>query len=198
MILKLKDHFDSSTTDRLIAAGNKAEEQMAFYLKRAFSTEPNVYVFHDLRLAADNADDFAQIDHLVLFSRGMVVIESKSVTSKVKINELGEWSRYWDGRWSGFPSPSLQAKRQTEFLNNLLFNNRDKIRRKLLGAMQLSFGMFPMDILVAISDNGTIDREGNHPEVMKADQVTERIKEIIKKRDVSFLSWALKSKSEEK
>lgn len=198
MILKLRDTHRSDESDRFTAAGNKAEDQMSFYLKRAFEWEPNVYVFNDLRLS-DGKGDFAQFDHLVLFAKGMVIIESKSVTSKVKINKLGEWSRFWDGGWRGFASPIQQAKRQVEFLQNLLTAHKTELRGKLLfGTLQRGFRMFPIDILIAISDSGTIQREGEYAEVVKADQVIDQIRALIKKRDVSFFSWAMKSNDEDK
>jgi hypothetical protein len=198
MILKLRDTHRSDESDRFTAAGNKAEDQMSFYLKRAFEWEPNVYVFNDLRLT-DGKGDFAQFDHLVLFAKGMVIIESKSVTSKVKINKLGEWMRLWDGGWRGFASPIQQAKRQVEFLQNLLTAHKTELRGKILfGTLQVGFKMFPIDVLIAISDSGTIQREGEYPEVVKADQVVDRIRALIKKRNVSFFSWAMKSNDEDK
>ena len=61
---------------------------MAFYLKWAFADDPGVHVFHNLRLEVGS--DAAQIDHLILHRGGAVIIESKSVTSSVRINERDE------------------------------------------------------------------------------------------------------------
>lgn len=199
MIMKLRDNEMPAATDRLAIAGAKAEDQMAFYLKRAFEHDPDVTVFNDLRLANDRADDFAQIDHLILFPKGLIVIESKSVTSAVRVNKLGEWERQWDGYWKGFSSPVQQAKRQIEFLQVLLRQHKARLRdTKLFGTVKMGFGMFPMDYFIAISDGGTIKRDGDHLEVVKADQVADKIRETIKKRDISFLKWAVKSNDEEK
>lgn len=48
----------------------------------------------------------------MLHRSGAVIIESKSVTSAVRINERSEWARAWNGRWSGMPSrrKTLQFK----------------------------------------------------------------------------------------
>ena len=85
MILKELEPFQS--TDKLARAGRAAEEQMAFYLRRKFATSPDVRVFNNIRLEKNG--DAAQIDHLVLYKHGVIIIESKSVTSEVKINAQG-------------------------------------------------------------------------------------------------------------
>ncbi len=60
----VKEHHASATTDRFQRAGDEAEKQMAFYLRRAFADDPAVHIFHNLRLEA--GDDAAQIDHLLV------------------------------------------------------------------------------------------------------------------------------------
>src|SRR5574340_855439 len=87
VIAKTKD--PGKPTDRFEQAGTAAEEQMAFYLRRAFADAPDVFVINDLRLV--EADDCAQIDHLVLHAFGMFIIESKSISGEVEVNEHGEW-----------------------------------------------------------------------------------------------------------
>lgn len=48
MIVKQLDSFIPQ--DRFAKAGKEAEEQMSFYLRRAFADDKNIYVFNDLRL----------------------------------------------------------------------------------------------------------------------------------------------------
>ncbi|WP_027482360.1 nuclease-related domain-containing protein [Deinococcus pimensis] len=110
----VKDHHPSPTNDKFQQAGDEAEKQMAFYLRRTFGTDPSVHVFHNLRFEREG--DAAQIDHLILHRYGAVIVESKSVTSAVRINERDEWARQWNGRWTGMSSPVLLAKRQADFL----------------------------------------------------------------------------------
>ena len=86
MIAKELDPFTS--TDKRQLAGRKAEEQMAFYLKRAFEHDDRVRVFNGLRFEREG--DAAQIDHLVFHRWGMILVESKSVTGTVRVNEHGE------------------------------------------------------------------------------------------------------------
>lgn len=83
MIVKELDPFIPQ--DKFAKAGKEAEEQMSFYLRRAFADNKNIYVFNDLCL--EHEDDAAQIDHLIFHQYGVVIIESKSVTNRVEINE---------------------------------------------------------------------------------------------------------------
>lgn len=107
-----------STADKFAKAGRTAEEQMVYYLRRAFKDDKNIYVFNDLRL--EQEQDAAQIDHLILHRYGATIVESKSVTTRIQVNEQGEWSRSFNGSLKGMPSPVLQAQRQAEFLRKYL------------------------------------------------------------------------------
>ncbi len=179
MIKKERDPREHADGDPFALAGAAAEEQMAFYLRRAFVDDPKVYVFHDLRFK-DETGDTAQIDHLVLHPHGIIVIESKSVSTGVSVNKHGEWVRFWNNRPQGMPSPIQQIKRQIDFLRRSLSANSEALlTQKILGIVQPGFRNFPFEMIVAISDRGTIKREIALPEVIKADQVVDRIKEII-------------------
>src|ERR1017187_9656862 len=193
MICKERDSREHPAHDKLSEAGAKAEEQMAFYLKRAFRDDSEAWVFNDLRYETDEGDA-AQIDHLVLHRSGFILIESKSVTSKVRIHQNGEWERLWNNHWQGMPSPIKQVERQLEFLRRALHAYREQLLGKLIfGHGQVGFGSVPFEILVAISDCGSIDRKGDFPEVTKADLVPDRVREIIKrhKKARSLLSLNL-------
>lgn len=159
MIVKELD-TPSTSVDALVKAGRMAEEQMAFYLRRAFKDDPCVRVVNGLRVVYDG--EAAQIDHLVLHPYGLFVIESKSVTTKVKINKHGEWARWYNGSYSGMSSPILQAQRQADVLGDLLLTQRN-----------LSCADLIVDVIVAISDNGLIERpeDVDIRDVCKADQV---------------------------
>ena len=114
----IKELENIKTNDKFEQAGYNAESQLAFYLNREFKDDPLFLVFNNLRF--EKAGDACQIDHLVLHRYGMVIIESKSVTTRVEVNELGEWKRWFNNDWQGMPSPILQAKRQGKFLKDYL------------------------------------------------------------------------------
>lgn len=164
MIKKELDLFVAE--DKYAVAGQKAEEQMAFYLKRFFASSSNVFVLNGIRL--EHNDDAAQMDHLVLHPYGICVVESKSVAGKIQIKDDGQWIRWYGKESTGMASPITQAKLQVRFMRDYL-----NLAVKPKGA----FDRYAFDVLVAISDNGVILRPttGGLPEVCKSDQVAERI-----------------------
>lgn len=177
MILKESD--EKGSLDKFQAFGQRAEKQMAFYLKRAFQENDKICVINDLRIEKDG--DIAQIDHLIVHSYGFIVIESKSVTSEISVNDYGEWSRCYQQQNKGMPSPVEQAKRQAQFLLDYLVSNESHLIRKAL-IFQSSFTNFKFDVLVAISDSGIINRPKKIKieEVYKADQIVEKISALVK------------------
>jgi hypothetical protein len=191
----LKDVDELATSDKYQKAGLSAEKQMAFYLKRAFGNEENVLVINSLRL--EKSGDAAQIDHLILHEYGMIIVESKSVSTKVGVNEYGEWSRLVDGATQGMPSPVKQGQRQAEFLKRYLTPYTDILLKKVVG-IQLKFDKMPIEIIVAISDQGIIARPKTKIDdldyIRKADQVVDKVNEIIaryRKEDKAILSLSL-------
>ncbi len=176
MILKETD--EKEVRGKFQQFGYDAEKQMAYYLMRAFGTDKLIHVINDLRLEKDGV--VAQIDHLVIHRFGFFIIESKSVTTEVSVNEHGEWARYFNNKPKGMPSPVIQAIRQADLLKQLLLeNNKDIMRKSIIG--QGSSGKLKYDVLVAISDSGIIKRGKNAglDEVLKADQITDRIQKAI-------------------
>jgi Nuclease-related domain len=178
VILKGLDPF--TPKDKFEKAGRDAEEQLAFYLRRAFVEDKDILVFNNLRF--EHSHDVAQIDHLILHKYGMIIIESKSVTSKVEINEREEWVRLFGNTSKGMPSPIQQAKRQGEFLKSYL-NQFAPVLLDRIVMLQKYFGGMPIDYIVSISDSGIIKRSKSDSleEVLKADQVPDRVRSIFGK-----------------
>ena len=176
----LKEHqLQETRGDRFQRAGDQAERQMAHYLQRAFGGSGEIHVFNNLRFERSQGDA-AQIDHLVMHRGGMVIVESKSVSTAVRINEREEWSRRWEGQWHGMPSPVLQAERQADLLRCVLQDHCTELRRRsLFGLRQEDFGQWPIDTLVAISDQGLLEAKGQRPSVCKADQVPGRVQTLL-------------------
>jgi hypothetical protein len=177
MILKELDPFTG--TEPFELAGRRAEEQMAFYLRRAFGHDPEVFVMNGLRLEREG--DACQIDHLLVHPFGFVIVESKSVTTEVAIDAKGDWSRLVDGRWRGMPSPLNQAKLQIELLRLILDDHAPQALGKILG-MQKRFGGLHYDAFAAVSDNGIINWPpgDKYETVCKADGTCELIKNRLK------------------
>lgn len=173
-------------------SGLKAEKQMAFYLKRSFSDIEDIFVINDLRI--EYLGEIAQVDHLILHKFGFIFIESKSVTTKVAINNNYEWSRFFNGEYKGMPSPLEQAERQKQLIKKVLKNHESTIFKKKAFLTAYSIDEFKFDVLVAISDDGIIER-GNAieiPNVLKAEQITKKINSIIEDYSITFIQSLLK------
>jgi hypothetical protein len=114
------------------------------------------------------------MDHLVLHPFGLLIVESKSVSDGVQITDDGQWMRWYNKKPSGMASPVTQAKIQAKLLKELL---EKAVKQKGF------FDQIQLDVLVAISDGGTITwpKSGALSEVCKADQVPERITQHIEK-----------------
>ncbi|MBX3387207.1 MAG: NERD domain-containing protein [Phycisphaeraceae bacterium] len=210
MISKPFDELPTLPNDLRRKAGYVAEKQLAFYLHRDFATDAEVRVLNGLRLVDPDqpehhgGDGVAQIDHLVLHRWGAFIIESKSVSEVITVRGDGSggdvWTRRYKGRDEGVPSPVKQAERQGQFLRNYLQTRREQ----LLG--QVAFGMrtlsklinktdqrgflnMPIQIVVAISDTGVLERSKGWREpsepfqtyVCKADCVADKVREEIGK-----------------
>lgn len=204
MITKPYEQKPPAATPRL-RAGAAAERQMAHYLNRRFSHDPEVHVLHDLRLVDGaqpeqdgSTSGVCQIDHLLVHCWGMVIVESKAVTQEVRVRPDGsdgeEWSRVWQGRETGMASPIQQARRQAEFLRTFLDRHRAHLlgrqplglrtlTKVIQGTDQRGFLHAPIQVVIAISDTGRIRRmEGwEEPQqpfrtfVTKADLVPDKI-----------------------
>lgn len=156
-------------------AGQAAEKQMAFYLKREFQDAENIFILNDVRVSTD--DDNAQIDHLIVYPAGVVIVESKSVGGEMTVNTHGEWIRVIGSKKSGMPSPITQARTQArvlkKYLSKLVFFNGCILPDS-----------FHYDVFVAVSDNGIINREykGDLDELCKADQIARKVRELAASR----------------
>lgn len=102
-----------------IARGVKTENEAAYLIDFHFGPSKNMMVLHDLRLELNGR--VAQIDHILINRLCEVyVLETKSFSSGLLINELGEFSTTYDGRKVGIPSPIEQNERHITVLREAL------------------------------------------------------------------------------
>lgn len=181
-------------------AGHAAEKQMAFYLRRAFADHDGLFVLNDLRIVdperqieGASAEDASQIDHLVLHRWGMFIIESKSCTGEICINDDGSGGDEWTFNKQGRNSPLKQAGRQADYLRKFLTQHHESLLGKhavgtrtlakmLKGTDQRTVTRMPMQAIVAIAESATIKRrkwkEPSTPfqhYVCKADLVCDKV-----------------------
>lgn len=176
----IKPFTPRATKDARNAAGAQAERQMAHYLDRYFRESKWHLLLHDLRLVHEG--EVAQIDHLVAHRYGVAIVESKSVSTAVRINRAGEWERRSNRVWRGMPDPLLQGERQGLVLKRLLTANTEALLgRVAFGLKQSTFRNMAIDAFAAISDQGTISRAlvGQAPRAMKADAIPPAVEELI-------------------
>ena len=135
-----------------------------------FGSSADVDVLNYLRI--DLNGEVAQMDHLVLHPFGLLIVESKSVSDGIQITDDGQWMRWFNRKPAGMASPITQAQLQSKLLKELL---EKTVKQKGF------FDKVRLDVLVAISDGGTITwpKSGALPEVCKADQVPDRINNRI-------------------
>ena len=180
MILKDKELHNVKAPNAI--AGQKQEQDIAFYLRREFKDHPQVFIINDYKFSFN--DEIAQIDHLIIHPYGFLIVESKSISGEVKVNELGEWSRSFKSKWSGMPSPIKQAELQQKLLKEFLHHNREDILGKILGLKQQSFGMRSWSIICAVSSNAIIERATIPKKVsdvvVKSEFLIDQIHKVIK------------------
>ena len=178
----LKDKTLQNAVSPTAKAGQKHEQDVAFFLRRAFKNHKQVYVINDFKFTHNN--ETAQIDHLIIYTYGFVLIESKSIKGEVNVNALGEWARSLSNKWSGMASPIKQVELQQKLLREMLFENRDKILSKLFGIKQQSFGMRCWDNVCAVSSSAVIDRTSMPNDVsmqlVKTEFLVDKLNEIMK------------------
>ena len=189
MIIKELDPFYGKTSWDF--TGRKAEEEMAFKLNRRFHNNQEFHVINNLRF--DWLGSHVQIDHLVLCRYGLVIIESKSVRSKVKY-EGEEWFRLWDNHWTGMKNPVIQAEEQAHALKELLCQNNERIFNKSTAVtIAKNFLDLPIHCFVAISDLATIYRPKENDiykeQVFKAEVITNKIESLYEelKSNIKFI-----------
>lgn len=175
----LKDKTLQNVVSPTAKAGQKQEQDVAFFLRRAFKDHKQVFVINDFKFTHNN--ETAQIDHLIVYPFGFVLIESKSIKGEVKVNGLGEWTRSLYDKWSGMASPIKQVELQQELLRELLHENREVILGKLLGFKQQSFRFRCWDNLCAVSSYAIIERDSMPNDISEKLVKTEFLVETIKK-----------------
>lgn len=173
-----------NATSPQLKAGQQQELDVAFYLRRAFKDHTEVHVINDLKFKFN--DEIAQIDHLIVYPYGFILIESKSIKGHVKVNQQGEWTRSFNQTWSGMPSPIKQVELQQDLLNSLLDHHRLDILGKFLGIKQ-GFGGRSWEHLCAVSSESVIDRKtmpkAVSSKLVKSEFLVDKINKLMKLRN---------------
>ena len=194
----LKDKQLVNAVDPRTIAGQKQEKDVAFYLRRSFKDDEKVYVINDFNFTHNGEN--AQIDHLVVYSYGFILIESKSISGEVRVNKNEEWSRTTGSKWSGMASPIKQVELQQKLLREYLHTHREEILPKLLGIKAQSFGMRCWHNLCAVSSNSIIERDdipkSISEQIVKTEFIADKVKQITKLRHKIVSAFTLDTRPE--
>jgi len=142
--------------------GYRNEKQVAYLIDFAYSKKQNTLILHDLRLVFDG--QVAQIDHLMINSGAIYLLESKYFSQKVEIDKRGNWTAHYAKKSYGIPSPLEQNRRHKVVLKRIL-EHYDLIPKRLGIKVDL-----PIYDYVLLSTNCHIEGE-IPPNVIKADTV---------------------------
>ncbi|MEP1383485.1 MAG: nuclease-related domain-containing protein [Paraglaciecola sp.] len=194
----LKDKQIINAVDPRTLAGQQQEKDVAFYLRRAFKDHKNVHVINDFKFTHNGEN--AQIDHLIIYPFGFVLIESKSINGEVNVNKEGEWSRTVGNKWIGMASPIKQVELQQKLLKEYLQEHRLDILPKLFGIKAQGFGMRCWHNMCAISSNSIIARDSIpktiSEQVVKTEFIPDKLKKVMKLRSKIVSTLTLDSRAE--
>jgi|SRR5690554_639930 len=172
-------------------AGYKQESQVSYFLDRYFGSDDSYRILNNLEIDVNGFN--SQIDHLIIYKAGFIVVESKSIHGSVRVNSLGEWERSYKDEWFGIPSPVQQAAVQIDNLKAHLKENSSQLLGKLLG-MQKGFGLRQYKTVIAISSSARLDRD-NIPadisqHIVKTEFLVDKIKDLTQAANSGLKSFA--------
>ncbi len=173
--------------------GNRNEADVAFYLNRAFADAEDIHIFNDILVMHDS--EKAQIDHLIVYKEGFIIIESKSIHGEVSVNDHGEWSRSVNGKWTGIKSPLRQAQLQEDILKEALFERVSEFLGKVAFKQKTGIKNWRYDRICAVSNSAIIHRnsipDDQNALIVKADSIGDKVVDIIEKnrfKGIKFLA----------
>jgi hypothetical protein len=152
--------------------GYQAEKDNAYYLDFAFEEGERNILLHDIRIEHNGRT--AQFDHILIARIGIILLESKSFTGPLTINNDNSLTvTYGKNVVKTFPNPIEQNNRHREVLSGFIKDNLDmSLRFKLLGGVNIQSK-------VLIHPNTTVTND-NLPEGFERSDsfVTNMFKEI--------------------
>ena len=104
-----------------IKRGYEAEKQNAYFIDFYLKDSKNIIVLHDLRIEYEG--NSAQIDHLLISRFGIELLESKSFSGKVTINNDNSFTVKYSKDVKSAPNPLEQSKRHAKLLSDFINNN---------------------------------------------------------------------------
>lgn len=175
-LLKHPDASDESKKKvekelQFLNAGTKGERDAAYELDFHWRQSQNFAILHDIRL--EYKDRVAQIDHLIINRYlDIWVLESKSFSEGIAINEHGECAAFYKGRPYGVPSPFAQNKKHCVVLEQIIRDEGVQVPKRLGIKINPTFTS-----LILVSRGARITRpklkKPEYNNILKVDQIKE-------------------------
>lgn len=160
-------------------AGVRGEAEAAYEIDFHYKAREGWAVIHDLRIEVGGR--VAQIDHLLLNRLlDCYVLETKSFSEGLGVNEHGEFVRFFAGRPTGMPSPIEQNRKHISVLEDLFASNSLTLPTRLGMTLRPN-----CKSLIVVSAGARISRPKADPpgidELVKADQLKSRLDKEVEK-----------------
>ena len=136
MVFKELDPLDWQ--DQSVVVRRTADDQMPYYLRRYFGNSAEVDVLNQLRVSTGGVR--TQVDHLLMHSYGLVVVDSRSVSGRLQVMDDGRWICLHREPPRTIPSPVTHAYAQALSLKAFLAK---KVRQKGFSTRSSSTSWWP-------------------------------------------------------
>ena len=155
-----------------IRAGDRGEREAAYFIDFELGTSRNYAILHDLRI--EHEGRVAQIDHLIIGRMAdIILIESKNISTAVRINDLGEFEVKTRYGWKGMNSPVEQNRRHATVLGDFL-------KASGLLPRRLGFQLQPeLHQWVLVPAQCSLGRNRDAAQIVKMDMFGARMKDWI-------------------
>ncbi|OPX56158.1 Nuclease-related domain-containing protein [Oceanospirillum multiglobuliferum] len=155
---------------------SRAEENcadVASKLKTAFAESDDFIIINNAQI--DVYDRMVNIDHIVLHSFGITLINSRTLYGKIEVNYRQEWVRSVKGRDIPMENPTDLFKHVSKSLRDNLVKNVELILSKHNG-VQKTFDGLPIELMFIQAPKSGLQGNGiNSSNILFAEQLTNTI-----------------------
>jgi len=200
---------------RFIRAGVKGEKDAAYEIDFYFQKTKNIAVIHDLRI--EHEGRVAQIDHL-LINRVLEVdvCETKNVSQGLAVDARGMFTRFFNSKPEGMPSPVEQNQRHIAVLDAffrsprvtlptrlflpiipilnsyILISSKARLTLPKSGSFKGQESIMKMDQFYTLREK---NQEGNSARIVRAistDTLEKVARQIARRHTPTAFNWAAK------
>lgn len=162
---KFRPESDSRAEENCADVANK--------LKTAFADSTDMIVINNLQVEV--YDRQVTIDHAVLHTYGITLVNSRTLYGKIEVNYRGEWSRSVKGRDLPMENPIDLYKHVSKALRDDLVKHTETILSKHNG-VQKNFDGLPIELMFIQAPKCGLQGNGiNSSSILFSEQLTQTI-----------------------